>query len=138
MAMLETMRQTMQQTRWGLALAASLGLSFQACGGSAVDEVGEVDRDAGPDCTGSYSGTYDGDVLGTLEGTLTSTRSFSVTFSPNNSDTSYTISGSIGEDGSIDISQGGSLTGTFNFNRCRASGRWNTGEAAGTWTATLD
>jgi hypothetical protein len=122
-------------TQWLLALLAGLGLGCPACGGTAVDEV---EADAPPDCVGSYSGTYDGDVRGTLEGSLSSRWSFTVTFSPSNSETSYTISGRIGEDGSIDISQGGSLTGSFNFNRCRANGRWSTGEATGNWNAALD
>jgi hypothetical protein len=102
------------------------------CGGSAVDET---EGDNAPDCVGSYSGTYAGDVRGTIDGTLSRRWTFTVTFSPNNSDTSYTIEGSVDEDGQI--SEGDALSGTFNFNRCRANGEWNTGEADGTWNAAL-
>lgn len=118
-------------------LAATLALTaLTNCGGTAVGTGGEGDDP--PDCVGDYSGTYDGDVRGVISGTLSKNWSFRVTFSPNNSETSYTVSGRVDEEGKIGINQDDALTGTLNFNRCRARGTWTTGEATGDWTASLD
>ena len=131
--MFESVGGLWKRGRWLLAL---LSLGTSGCGGTSVG--GENDNDAPPDCVGNYSGSYSGDARGDIVGTLSTNRSFTVTFSQHTSETSYTVSGRIDEDGTIDISQGSSLTGSFNFNRCSASGRWNTGEQTGNWSAALD
>ena len=49
-----------------------------------------------------------------------------------------TGSGSVAEDGGIAVVLGpNSVTGRFNFARCRATGDWVAGEARGTWNAAL-
>jgi hypothetical protein len=118
-----------------VCMVCAAGVVAVACGGTAVATEGD---DVPSRCVGSYSGTYSGDARGSIEGRLASDRSFSVTFRQTTSETSYTVSGRIDEDGAIDINQGSALTGTFNFNRCSASGQWTTGPQTGRWNASLE
>lgn len=113
-----------------LGTAALVLATLTACGGTAVETADGGDF---PECVGDYSGSYGGDVRGAIEGSLARNWSFTVTFSPNNSDQSYTVTGEVAENGTIEM--GSALTGSFNFNRCTASGQWNTGEANGNWNA---
>jgi hypothetical protein len=48
---------------------------------------------------------------------------------------SYTVDGKVAEDGSIDIESGSALHGQLDFDTCRASGTWKTGDLNGNWNA---
>lgn len=120
------------------ALALLLGLS--GCGGTVVDgsEGTDGSADVPDDCVGDYEGNFDGDIRGRLTGHLDSNADFQVTFVQSGNGQSATGTGSVAKDGGIEVVLGpNSVTGRFNFARCRASGDWLLGEAQGGWNAEL-
>ena len=104
-----------------------------ACGGTTVEAVADV-----PDsCVGAYAGSFTGDVKGTLDGDLGADATFEVTFVQTSTQQSFSGSGSVAEDGTIEVALGpNSVRGTFNFDQCKAKGAWNAGEINGNWSAT--
>lgn len=113
---------------WGLLVGGLWG-----CGGTATEATADI-----PDeCIGEYAGTYSGDLRGTLEGSLDAAAVFTATFVQTSTGQSATGSGNIDEDGAISLALGPhQVVGTFNFNRCRATGTWSSGELGGSWTTT--
>ena len=110
-----------------------LVLGVAGCGGT----VSETPADVPDNCVGSYRGSFAGDIRGSLNGRLGSDAHFSVTFVQSGNGDSATGSGDVEEDGSIEVVLGPNhVIGSFNFDRCRATGDWVAGEAAGSWTAT--
>ncbi|HEY6728951.1 MAG TPA: hypothetical protein VI197_33305 [Polyangiaceae bacterium] len=131
---------------WSGASILALLLGLTACGGTVV-EGAEDDASTGStggvadvpsDCVGAYDGNFGGDIRGSLMGNLKANADFEVTFVQSGNDQSFTGSGSVAEDGKIEVVLGpNSVTGRFNFARCRANGNWVAGEARGSWNATL-
>jgi hypothetical protein len=110
----------------------TLALGIAGCGGS----VTETPVDVPDDCVGSYEGSFAGDIRGSLTGRLGSDARFSVTFVQSGNGQTASGSGDVEEDGSIEVVLGPNhVIGSFNFGRCRASGDWVAGDAAGSWTA---
>jgi len=100
--------------------------------GSSTDGTADVPNE----CVGSYDGNFTGDVRGKLTGNLNANADFEVTFTQADTGLSATGSGSVAEDGKIEVILGPNrVTGRFNFDRCRAKGDWVTGEAVGSWNA---
>ena len=100
--------------------------------GSSTDGTADVPNE----CVGSYDGNFTGDVRGKLTGHLNANADFEVTFTQADTGLSATGSGSVAEDGKIEVILGPNrVTGRFNFDRCRAKGDWVTGEAVGNWNA---
>lgn len=133
-------------SRWlgGSTLVLVLGLT--GCGGTVVegseDTAGTGSTGGGGhvpnDCVGAYEGSFGGDIRGRLLGNLAANADFEVTFVQSGNDQSFTGSGSVAEDGGIEVVLGpNSVTGRFNFARCRATGDWVAGEAHGNWNAAL-
>lgn len=129
--------------RWGAAL--TLVLAATACGGTVVESTDDTasagstgGADVPPDCVGAYAGNFDGDLRGRLTGNLHPDADFEVTFVQAGTNQGFTGSGSVDKDGKIEVVFGpNSVTGRFNFKRCRANGNWAAGEARGNWNATL-
>jgi hypothetical protein len=133
-------------SRWlgGSALALMLGVT--GCGGTVVDGTEDTastgstggGADVPSDCVGAYEGDFVGDIRGRLTGNLAANADFEVTFVQSGTDQSFTGSGSVADDGKIEVVLGpNSVTGRFNFARCRANGDWVAGEARGSWNAAL-
>lgn len=134
--------------QWRFALGVVLGLGLSGCGGTVIEEgedggetgssgTGGGTADVPKDCVGNYEGSFDGDIRGRLTGSLDADADFVVTFAQPGNGQSATGSGSVAKDGRIAVVLGpNSVTGRFNFDRCRASGDWVMGEARGGWNAT--
>lgn len=132
---------------WGNWNQWVLLLGLAGCGGTVVEGTEEDGDGAGgttgggvadvpEDCVGNYDGSFGGDIRGDLTGTLDSRAGFLVTFVQTGTEQSFTGSGSVAKDGSIEVVLGPNrVTGRFNFTRCRATGDWVAGEAHGSWNA---
>ena len=115
------------------ALWLALAMGLMGCGGTSTSASADIPEE----CVGNYMGSFSGDSNGTLTGSLAADAEFTVTFLQTSTNQSATGSGSIQENGSIEIALGpNSVTGTFRFAQCRASGQWSTGVAKGSWSAT--
>lgn len=115
------------------AVLISVGVLPSGCGGTSVESAAEIPAD----CVGDYRGNFAGDARGTLTGNLGSSATFRVTFVQTSTGQSASGSGTIEEDGTIELVLGpNSVTGVFNFNQCRATGDWVAGETNGNWNAT--
>lgn len=130
--------------QWCLALGLMLGLS--GCGGTVVEDTDATDAtgttggsaDVPEDCIGGYAGSFDGDIRGSLTGSLNADANFVVTFVQSGNGQTATGSGSVAKDGGIEVVLGpNSVTGRFDFTRCRATGDWVMAEARGDWKAKL-
>jgi hypothetical protein len=115
-----------------LLLGWVLSCLLLACGGTTVEAVADV-----PDnCVGAYSGNFSGDIKGTLDGDLGADASFQVTFVQTSTGQSVSGSGSVAEDGTIEVALGPNVvSGAFNFDQCKAKGVWNAGDNNGSWAA---
>jgi hypothetical protein len=133
---------------WGArnqrCLALGLVLGVAGCGGTVVEpseDSGAAGTSGGTadvpvNCVGNYEGSFEGDIRGRLTGSLDANADFVVTFELSGTGQSATGSGNVGADGRIEVVLGAnSVTGRFNFNRCRANGDWVMGEARGDWNA---
>ncbi len=115
------------------AAALVVGYPPLGCGGTTTSASPEVPEE----CVGAYTGSYSGDVSGNIKGKLSDDARFSITFVQRGSEQGVTGTGSLDDDGEIGLQLGpNSVTGTFNFNRCRATGRWASGASEGNWTVT--
>jgi len=133
----------------GTASALALVLGLTGCGGTVVEDTEDTantgstgstggSADVPEDCIGAYEGSFGGDIRGRLVGNLDAGADFEVTFVQSGTDQSFTGSGSVAADGKIEVVLGpNSVTGRFNFTRCRATGDWVAGEAHGSWNAAM-
>lgn len=117
--------------------AWALSISLVGCGGTVVEGT-EPAVEVPNECIGDYDGSFNGDLRGRLTGSLDAKAGFTVTFVQSGNGQSATGSGSVAEDGGIEVLLGpNSVTGRFDFDRCRATGDWVAGEVHGSWNAAL-